>query len=66
MRPGPATRTALLSRTFCLPSFAVAKDHRATALLRVPCIRRSPEARASGLRFSASILLGRGISEEGV
>jgi len=34
MRPGPATRAALLSRTFCLPSFAVAKDHRASALLK--------------------------------
>jgi hypothetical protein len=36
MRPGPATRAALLSRKFWLPSFAWAKDHRATALRKVP------------------------------
>jgi len=64
MRLGPATQAALLSRTFCLPSFALAKDHRATCTPKsAACFRCSPEACASGLRFSAPILLGRRIGE---
>ena len=38
MRLGPATQAALLSRTFCWPLFAVAKNHRAPALRRAPCL----------------------------
>src|SRR5208282_220203 len=64
MRPGPATRAALLSRTFRLPSLAGAKDHRTNGTPKSALPRCSPEACASGLRFNAFILLGRGISLE--
>jgi hypothetical protein len=47
-----------------LPSFAEAKDHRATSLRRAPRSDDEPEARAPGLRFSVSIPLFRGTSEE--
>lgn len=42
----------VLTAVFRLGAFALgAKEHRADALRRMPCIRCSPEACASGLRF---------------
>jgi hypothetical protein len=55
MRPRPATRAALLSWTFWLLSFALAKDHLATALRRMLCIdahlKLAPQVWNSALLF---------------
>jgi hypothetical protein len=60
MRPGPATRAALLSRIFCLPSFAMGERTSRPAPVRA----RNPtmSARGSHLKFFGSALpsyLGR-------
>jgi hypothetical protein len=60
MRPGPATRAALLSRIFCLLLSPWAKEHRVPALVRAHNPTMLPEACASGFRFGASILPWKG------
>src|SRR5258706_12179873 len=56
MRPGPATRAALLSRDSGCRLSSGTKEHRVPALVRAHNPRCSPEALASGFQFSASIL----------
>jgi hypothetical protein len=60
MRPGPATRAALLSRIFCLPSFAMSESTSRPAPVRAH--NPTMSARGSHLGFSGSALpscLGR-------
>ena len=60
MRPRPATRAALLSWTFRLPSSAGGERSSRNCTHKSAMQRCSPEACASGLRFSASTLLEEG------
>src|SRR3979411_1448253 len=64
MRPGPATRAALLSRTFLSAVFRQGERASRNCTGKSAMHRCSPEACASGLGFGVSILLGRRISEE--
>ncbi len=64
MRPGPATRAALLSRTFLTAVFRQGERASRNCTGKGAMHRCSPETCASGLGFGVSILLGRRISEE--
>src|ERR1019366_4848123 len=66
MRLGPATRAALLSRTLLTAVFRQGRKLTAHSTPKSAMRRCPPEARASDLKFSASILLGRRMLGEGL